>query len=232
MAELSVLEMVGRLLLAALLGAFIGAEREIDGQDAGLRTHLMLALGAALFGLISVGAWDDFFAPRASTNYQVDVTRVASYVAAGIGFIGAGTIVKQAGGVRGLTTAASLWVVAAVGLSCGVGFWIPAATATAVALVSLVALRPVRAVARRAGTHRAGTIVVEARDERAVVPIVAMLHGDTPLTPAQVRAGPAQSGPGYEIVVEYPGNVDPVTLGRAAERLSGLDEVASVHVVR
>ena len=65
-----------------------------------------------------------------------------------------------------------------------------------------------------------------------MVPIVAMLHGDSPLTPAQVRAGPAQSGPGYEIVVEYPGNVDPVTLGRAAERLAGLDEVASVHVVR
>ena len=231
MAELSVLEMVGRLLLAALLGACIGGEREIDGQDAGLRTHLMLALGAGLFGLISVGAWDDFSRPR---RHELSGRRhrVASYVAAGIGFIGAGTIVKQAGGVRGLTTAASLWVVAAVGLACGVGFWIPAVTATAVALVSLVALKPVRAVARRAGTHRPGTIVVEARDDRAVVPIVQMLHGDSPLTPGQVRAGPAQSGPGYEIVVEFPPNVDPVTLGRAAERLAGLDEVAAVHVIR
>jgi putative Mg2+ transporter-C (MgtC) family protein len=134
MADLSNAELIGRLLLAAVLGAAIGFEREVDGHEAGLRTHLMLALGAALFGLISVGAWDHF-ATSDQTNVRVDVTRVASYVAAGIGFIGAGAIVKHAGGVRGLTTAASLWVVAAIGLAAGVGFVIPAVTATAVSLM-------------------------------------------------------------------------------------------------
>ena len=231
-ADLSTAEIIGRLLLAALLGACIGAEREIDGQDAGLRTHLMLALGAALFGLISVGAWDHFYDQRADTNFQVDVTRVASYVAAGIGFIGAGTIVKQAGGVRGLTTAASLWVVAAVGLACGVGFWIPAVVATATALFSLIALKPVRALTRRAGARRSGTIVVEASDDDAVVQIMHLLHTDAPLRPSQVRAGPAQSGSGYEVVVEYPPNTDPVALGRAAESLAQLDDVDAVHVTR
>jgi putative Mg2+ transporter-C (MgtC) family protein len=229
-AELSVLAMVGRLLLAALLGAVIGAEREASGQDAGLRTHLMLALGASLFGLISVGAWDDFFATTNASNYRVDVTRVASYVAAGIGFIGGGAILKQGGGVRGLTTASSLWVAAAAGLACGVGFWIPAVVATAAALLSLVALRPVRTVVARIGQGRTGNLVVHLRDERAFADLVRTLSEGAP-TPVQVRGGPAPSGGGFEVVAEY-APADPFMLGRIAERLAGRDEVTRVHVGR
>ena len=130
------------LLLGALLPGAIGAEREWAGQDAGFRTHLLVGLGAALFGSISVDAFDAFVAGSARTNVQVDVTRVASYVAPGIGFIGGGAILKHRGTVRGITTATSLWTAAAIGLACGVGFVVPAITTTAVALVALAALKP------------------------------------------------------------------------------------------
>jgi putative Mg2+ transporter-C (MgtC) family protein len=135
-------EVIVRLGLAAVLGGLLGAEREFDGQEAGLRTHLLLSLGAALFGLISVGAFSAFIVDPADANVQVDVTRVASYVAAGIGFIGGGAIVKYRGTVSGITTATSLWTTAAVGLAAGVGFWSAAVTATVLSLLALRGLKP------------------------------------------------------------------------------------------
>lgn len=132
-----------RLALAAACGGLVGVERESGGQDAGLRTHMLLALGAGLFGLVSVGGFDAYIRPSASTNVQVDVTRVASYVAAGVGFIGGGAIIKHRTGVSGLTTAASLWVAAAAGVACGVGLWLPPLIAVGITLVTLVALKPI-----------------------------------------------------------------------------------------
>jgi putative Mg2+ transporter-C (MgtC) family protein len=135
-------EVIARLVVAAVLGGLLGAERELDGQDAGLRTHLLLSLGASLFGVISVGAFSAFIVDPADANVRVDVTRIASYVAAGIGFIGGGAIVKYRGSVSGITTATSLWTTAAVGLAVGVGFWIAAVTATVLSLVALRGLKP------------------------------------------------------------------------------------------
>jgi putative Mg2+ transporter-C (MgtC) family protein len=229
MANLSVAEAVGRLLLAAVLGAAIGAEREIDGQEAGLRTHLMLALGAGLFGLVSVGAWDAFHDRSADTNFRVDVTRVASYVAAGIGFLGGGAILKQAGGVRGLTTAASLWVAAAAGLAAGVGLWVPAVAASAVALLSLAALKPVRTAVRRAGRRPGGHLVVRLRDERSLPAIVRALHEALPMTPARVAFGPAAGGGAYELVVDYARGEERL-LAECAARLASNDAVSDVQI--
>jgi putative Mg2+ transporter-C (MgtC) family protein len=148
-ADLSWQSIVGRLLLAALLGGAIGFEREADGHDAGLRTHMILALGSALFAVASVGAFDPFEGTRNETNFTVDVTRMAAYVAPGVGFIGAGVIVKNVQGrrraalVRGLTTAASLWTAAAVGVAAGLGFWIGAVATATIALFALVGMRPI-----------------------------------------------------------------------------------------
>jgi putative Mg2+ transporter-C (MgtC) family protein len=136
------LDLVGRLVLAAVLGGLLGAERELDGQDAGFRTHVLLALGAGLFGAVSVGAFAGFIEESGETNVRVDVTRVASYVAAGIGFIGGGAILKHRGTIRGITTATSLWTTAAVGLAAGLGFWVGALATTALALTALRALQP------------------------------------------------------------------------------------------
>lgn len=137
-----------RLLSAAVLGGLVGVEREASDQPAGLRTHIAVALGAALFGVVSTLGFVEFDQRRADTVLQADVTRVASNVVVGIGFLGAGVIFRQGNSIRNLTTAASLWTVAAIGLACGVGDVGTAGIATVVLVASLVALRPIRSVIR------------------------------------------------------------------------------------
>ena len=140
-----------RLGAGTLFGGVIGLEREADGHDAGARTHALLALGSALFGALSVGAFGAFLAHRSATDVSFDPSRIASYVAAGIGFLGAGAILKRGDRVKGLTTAASLWAVAAVGLAAGLGFWSGAAIGSVIATVALVADKPMRRLAARLG---------------------------------------------------------------------------------
>lgn len=135
------LDVVWRLLAAAVLGAAVGFEREASDQPAGLRTHLTISLGAAMFGVVSTLGFLEFEAAQRATNIQFDVTRVASLVSSALGFIGAGVIFRRGTMIHNLTTAASLWVVAAIGLSCGVGDIGPAALATTVLLIALVILR-------------------------------------------------------------------------------------------
>lgn len=134
-------ELIVRLLGAAVLGAIIGVEREASEQQAGLRTHIAVALGAALFGAVSTLGFQEFDQARARTVLQADVTRVASNVAVGIGFLGAGVIFRQGHSIKNLTTAASLWVVAAIGIASGAGYYSAAVITTVVVLVSLWPLR-------------------------------------------------------------------------------------------
>ena len=158
-SNLSLLDGALRLGAAALLGGLVGLEREFAGREAGVRTHALLALGAALFALVSVGGFGSFAVASANTNVLVDVTRVASYVAAAVGFIGGGVIVKGREGVRGLTTAATLWVTCAIGLACGVGLLGMATVVAACALATLLFERPMRVVRRRLGIA-ASTVVI------------------------------------------------------------------------
>lgn len=126
-------EMVIRLLLAAFLGGLIGSEREISGKEAGLRTHSLVCLGSALVMLISIEIYHTF-----KDVAPVDPSRIAAQVVSGIGFLGAGAILRSPHGISGLTTAASLWVVSAVGLACGSGFLKPAILTTVLMLVILM----------------------------------------------------------------------------------------------
>jgi putative Mg2+ transporter-C (MgtC) family protein len=137
-------DVVERLLTATALGAAIGAERETSEQPAGLRTHITVCVGAALFGIISTLGFSEYIAARNDTNVNIDVTRVASQVVVGIGFIGAGMIFRQGTLVRNLTTAASLWVTSAIGLAAGVGDLGSAAVTTLLIVGGLVLLRPLR----------------------------------------------------------------------------------------
>lgn len=134
-------EIALRLVLALVLGGLIGLERELSDHPAGLRTHIGVAMGAALFGVVSGYGFVGFDASRSQTNYQVDPTRVASNIVTGVGFLGGGAILKHGATVRGLTTAASLWVTAAVGLACALGAYKPALVATGLMLLTLVLLR-------------------------------------------------------------------------------------------
>ncbi len=124
-----------RLFLAAVLGGFVGLEREAHGRAAGLRTHILVCVGATLIMLTGVNLVMSF---QYSSN--IDPFRMAAQVVSGIGFLGAGTIIRFRASVRGLTTAASLWAVAAIGLSIGSGFYKGAFFATALVLISLFAL--------------------------------------------------------------------------------------------
>lgn len=148
-------DVAGRLLVAALLGAAIGLERELDDHPAGLRTLMTVAVGAALFGAVSTVGFEEFRAERAATNFQVDVTRVASQVVVGIGFLGAGLIFRRGDNVVNLTTAASLWATAAVGLAAGVGQVGLALAAAGIVVVVLVVLPvPKRWFLNRFGRQR------------------------------------------------------------------------------
>lgn len=123
-----------RLLAATAMGAAIGIEREYHAKEAGLRTHLLVALGSCLFMILSVYGFDFMLG---HDHVSFDPSRIASQVVTGIGFIGAGTIILQKQVVRGLTTAAGLWVTAAIGLACGNGMYWIALVTTAVVLISL-----------------------------------------------------------------------------------------------
>jgi putative Mg2+ transporter-C (MgtC) family protein len=170
-------DVVVRLLAAALLGGLVGIEREASDQVAGLRTHIAVALGASLFGVISTLGFLEFDQLRAASTVQVDVSRVASNVVVGIGFLGAGVIIRQGTTVRNLTTAASLWVVAAIGLACGVGDVTTAALGAAVLLGGLVLLRPIRTVIRTRWATSARSVRIELHPGVTLEAVAALLEG-------------------------------------------------------
>lgn len=123
-----------RLLFAAVLGGVIGLEREYHAKEAGFRTHVLVAVGSALFMLISQYGFDAFLGVK---SVSFDPSRIASQVVTGIGFIGAGTIIFQKKFIRGLTTAAGIWVTGAIGLACGCGMYFIAAVTTAIVIIVL-----------------------------------------------------------------------------------------------
>jgi putative Mg2+ transporter-C (MgtC) family protein len=138
--SLSWQEALLRLALAAALGAAVGLERELREREAGLRTHLLVSLGSALFTIASAYGFRDFLV-EGGALVRTDPTRIAAQIVTGIGFLGAGAIIRQGLSVRGLTTAATLWVVAAIGLTTGAGYYSAAVITTALVLISLWPLR-------------------------------------------------------------------------------------------
>ncbi len=121
-----------RLVVAALLGAAVGLEREVHGHQAGMRTHMLVSLGSAIFTVLSIYGFT-----AVPGTASPDPTRIAAQVVTGIGFLGAGAILKFGTNVRGLTTAASLWVIAAVGLAAGAGDYVVAAVGSVIAVLAL-----------------------------------------------------------------------------------------------
>lgn len=138
-------EMCIRLLLAALLGSLIGLERERLLWAAGLRTHMLVCVGSCLLMIVSSFGFQDALA---MAHTELDPSRVAAQVVSGIGFLGAGSILLRGEVIRGLTTAASLWTVAAIGLSVGGGLYVVSTAATFIILVILIAIKPMERVYR------------------------------------------------------------------------------------
>ncbi|NUZ06691.1 MgtC/SapB family protein [Piscinibacter koreensis] len=153
------LEVVVRLGVAALLGALVGLERERHEWAAGLRTHMLVCVGSALVMLVSMFGFSDV---QGAPHVSFDPSRVAAQVVSGIGFLGAGTILfLRQEVIRGLTTAASLWTIAAVGLAVGSGLYVAAAATTTIALVILGLVRPLERRLFRRGELRRLALQVE-----------------------------------------------------------------------
>jgi putative Mg2+ transporter-C (MgtC) family protein len=201
--DLNEWEMLARLALAAGLGAVIGFEREWRDRTAGLRTHMLVCLGSAAFTIVSAYGFRDWY-PAVATNVRPavvgDPTRIAAQIVTGIGFLGAGAIFRSDDGIRGLTTAASLWVMAAIGLAVGAGDYELAVASTALILLVLVALRQV-----------SGRIKRMNREERTELQVVV--------------AGPTEIGQVFEAVSALDGVISDfhaaiVRSGRSKRRLT------------
>lgn len=153
-------EFILRVFIAAILGAIIGFEREYRAKEAGVRTHFLVAMGSALFMILSQYGFGDMFD---NPSISLDPSRIASQVVTGIGFIGAGTIIFQKHMIKGLTTAAGLWVTSAIGLACGAGMYLLATTAT---LLVLICLETIYFILHRFGSRNISvTISTDKRDK-------------------------------------------------------------------
>ena len=188
-----------RVLLAALAGALVGLEREFHGRAAGMRTHMMVALGAALAAMIGM------FTVR-ELGIDSDPMRVGAQVISGVGFLGAGTILLRGGGSRitGLTTAAGLWTAASIGLAVGIGFYVGAFMTVIAVMLTFTLITSLERFLNR--KRRRMAIYLELDHVDAVAPMLEMLRTEYGLMEAQVT--PPRSGTpphvGMEILVQVP----------------------------
>ena len=223
--ELSWIDVAVRLFVAAALGGAIGLERELREREAGLRTHLLVSLGSALFFLVSAYAWTDWnFSQRDGIVF--DPTRIAAQIVTGIGFLGAGAIIRQGLTVRGLTTAATLWLVAGIGMASGAGYWEAAFIAT---IAALVTLWPLRIVAHRVVTRMRPTdeqrLVVELVGGQGAAPVLAALEG-LGGTVSQFQLSESRGGRELVATVDF---TEQVQASKVASRLAELEHVTGVR---
>ena len=222
--ELSSLDILFRLGLAALLTGAIGAERELRDRSAGLRTYILVGVGSALFTIVSAYAWGDFVFDR-TQGTVFDPTRIAAQIVTGIGFLGAGAIIRQGLSIRGLTTAAGLWVAAAIGMAVGAGYWSAALIGTGVVLVGLGPLRIAEGMVMRR-RREGGSIEIDLRPDRPLAPVLAVLEGRR----ARIHRIRLEEGDeeGRELRIEV--RMPPGVHGRdVVEELGRLDEVTAVR---
>jgi putative Mg2+ transporter-C (MgtC) family protein len=212
-------ETILRLVVAAVLGGLVGLERERLEWAAGMRTHALVSLGSALFMVVSIFGFSDILNER---HVVLDPSRVAAQVASGIGFIGAGTIILRREVVKGLTTAASIWAVAAVGLAVGGGMFLAAGAATLLALLVLAKPLKARIFPNRKEARRVrlvvgrGTALAELREE--------IEASEVPLERIVVRPGSTAEEDDAELVLGKG--------SREEELLSMMDRLRRVSGVR
>jgi putative Mg2+ transporter-C (MgtC) family protein len=207
-----------RLGVAAALGAAIGLEREIDEKAAGLRTHMLVSIGAALFTLVGAYGFADLINHGKVLSY--DPSRIAAQVVTGIGFLGAGVIFRQGFTIRGLTTAASLWLVAAIGMAAAAGYWAGAIVATVIGIVSL---RPLEWLKADFMPQRAGQLLlVELSDGASGGPVLEAVERSGDLLALR------RDGPRLEVEVR----IDRDRRARALHDVAELDEVREARWAR
>ncbi|MGI6096573.1 MAG: MgtC/SapB family protein [Dethiobacteria bacterium] len=188
--DLAGMQVIVRLAAAAVLGGLVGLERERINRPAGFRTHILVCVGSALFMLVSIYGFGGGFAD-VSDGVELDPSRIAAGVVTGVGFLGAGTIMRQGNRVRGLTTAASLWVVSAIGLSVGAGFYLGAVVTTALILVSLLILGGVEKMFS-GRSKRVRNLWIRAIDQPGLLGKIGAILGDLQVNIINVSLGGAE----------------------------------------
>lgn len=207
-------EIALRLVLALVLGGIIGYQREVHEKPAGLRTHALVSLGAALVMIVSI---EPFLGLP-----NVDVSRIASGVVTGIGFLGAGAIIRQGSIVRGLTTAASIWVVSSIGLAVGAGLYVAATVATLLIFLTLTAL--VYLEVRAAPAHK--TIQLVAVDNPQELGLIMSALGELNITVRTIEIEELE-GEGENIIrleLQIPPDVSPDTIISRLTATKGVSE--------
>jgi putative Mg2+ transporter-C (MgtC) family protein len=222
--EISLGEVALRLVVAAALTGAVGLERELRERAAGLRTHIMVGVGSALFTLVSAYGFNSFLESGANV-VRADPSRIAAQIVTGIGFLGAGAILRQGLSIRGLTTAAGLWVAAAIGMAVGAGYYSAALLGTGVVLVGLGPLRMAEdwVMARR--KREAGSLEIDLRPEQPLAPVLAILEGRRARV-SRIQLEEEEEGRELKIEVALPPGVSGRDL---VEELTRLDEVTAVR---
>jgi putative Mg2+ transporter-C (MgtC) family protein len=168
------IELIARLLFAAVLGGVIGIERERFAFAAGLRTHMLVCVASSLIMIVSAFGFED---TRSMPNVTLDPSRVAAQVVSGIGFLGAGAILLRGEVVRGLTTAASVWAVAGIGLAAGGGLYVLALAATGIIVVTLALVKPMARQVRSKGKLRRA-LRLQVDPGAITLPVLCRLFGE------------------------------------------------------
>jgi putative Mg2+ transporter-C (MgtC) family protein len=221
--NLDLWEVAVRLAVAAALTGAVGLEREFRERAAGLRTHMLVGVGSALFTIVSAYAWGDFIFDR-TQGTAFDPTRIAAQIVTGIGFLGAGVIIRQGLSIRGVTTAAGLWVAAAIGMAVGAGYWGAALIGTGVVLVGLGPLRMAEGwVVRR--RREGGALEIDLRPEEPLAPVLTVLE-DRRARVSRIHLEEEETGRQLRLEVRMPPGVSGRDL---VEELTRLDEVTGVR---
>ncbi|HEX2193596.1 MAG TPA: MgtC/SapB family protein [Candidatus Limnocylindria bacterium] len=211
MSNISDAELLIRLVLAAVFGTLVGIEREVAGHSAGVRTHLLVAVGAAIFTELSFVGF-----PAISAEVRADTSRVAAQIVSGIGFLGAGAILRYGRAVRGLTTAASIWAVAALGMAAGTGEYGIAVGGTAIVVI---ALAPMRTLVRRGLGGQGLQMELRVRLREETTPdVLTTALGERAVTVRSMRSA------GDEVTVEVtlPRSVEPSEIVVLCAELDGV----------
>ena len=210
-----------RLVMAMIVGGAVGLEREYHDRPAGLRTHILVCVGSCLIMLISAEVSLGF-----AGEIQSDPARIAAQVVSGIGFLGAGTILREGVTVRGLTTAASLWIVAALGLGAGAGLYVQTVAAVVITLVSLSLLSQVELYV--ALKRNAARLTLVARDRPGLIGEVGDILGEKGINIRDIRMKPQENDRmELTVLIDIPTHVDRMAL---LDQLESMSDVGMVEL--
>lgn len=217
---MSVYEIIFKLALACILGALIGLERESLNRPAGLRTYTLVCVGSTLAMIVSIDIYMQYY-----QTVNADPGRIAAQVVSGIGFLGAGTIMREGASVRGLTTAAGLWVVACIGLAVGAGLYIPAVATTVLILFVLIYF--IRFEQFFTGMREYKGLVIVVEDRPGQVGNIGSILGDMGVLIKNIQLNHMENEDNLEVelLVELPSGMK---ISDVIEELSSMKELKSI----